>query len=61
MDSIPRFNDTSLTPEQKAKVKLLTHELEITHPQLPRTWIDQLALLGTILSEEQLSEMLAKL
>jgi hypothetical protein len=54
-------NDTSLTTEQKAKVKLLTHELKITHPQLLKTWVGQLALLGTLLSEEQLSEMLAKL
>jgi hypothetical protein len=61
MQNLPRFNDTSLTAEQKAKVKLLTHELKITQPQLPETWIDQLALLGTLLSEEQLSEMLSKL
>jgi hypothetical protein len=61
MEKLPRFVDTSLTAEQKAKVKLLTHGLKITHPQLPETWIDQLALLGTLLSEEQLADMLANL
>eukprot|EP00962_Isochrysis_galbana_P034171 scaffold11536_cov107-Isochrysis_galbana.AAC.5 len=60
MESIPRYTDTTLTPAQRAKVKLLTHELNITHPHLPGSFIDQLALLGALCTEHEIQEMLDK-
>eukprot|EP00962_Isochrysis_galbana_P001605 scaffold413_cov134-Isochrysis_galbana.AAC.4 len=54
---LPRFEDTTFTPTEQAKIRMLSHELSITHPNLPQAFVQLLAQVGAVCTEAELAEM----
>lgn len=61
LSDLPRFEDTTFTPDEQAKIRLLSHELCITHPNLPQAFVQLLAQVGAVTPENELEAMLANL
>jgi hypothetical protein len=61
MESIPRYQDRTFTPAERAKIKTIEHELAITHPTLPPSFATLIAQVGAVCSEEELEAMLANM
>jgi hypothetical protein len=58
MDAIPRYEDTTFTPEEQAVIRSVTAELQKTHPSLNATFVRMLAQAAAVCSEAELDAML---
>jgi hypothetical protein len=57
MDEIPRYKDETFTPDELAQIRLTTAQLKVTHPHLPESFIDLLAKVAAISTDEELNAL----
>jgi hypothetical protein len=57
--TLQRYEDRTFTPAQKAKIRLIEHELSITHPTLPPSFAALIAQVGAVCTEEEMAAMVA--
>jgi hypothetical protein len=55
---LQRYQDQTFTPTEQAKIRVIAHELRITHPTLPESFVTLIAQVGAISTDEELAAML---